>query len=162
MATAASNSLPIAPDWHALSTTIDSADHVRLIAEAVDDFEAARGMRHGATQFIVMIETAAAFFRMTEIAKAHGVTKVLPINPNGSQKIETVTITAVPAVHSSSYKEGENTIYAGAPIGFIVAEEGARVGAEQPSHADLVGHAEPGDHVTRERGGLLEVVLDTG
>src|ERR1700687_1485353 len=59
-----------------------------------------------------------ASYELTEIAKRHGVKNVMPLNPNGSAKIDTVTITAVPAVHSSSYKEGENDIYAGAPLGF--------------------------------------------
>jgi len=66
-----------------------------------------------------------ASYELAEIAKKHGVQNVLPLNPNGSIKIETVMITAVPAVHSSSYKEGENNVYAGAPMGFIVADEGA-------------------------------------
>jgi L-ascorbate metabolism protein UlaG (beta-lactamase superfamily) len=65
-----------------------------------------------------------ASFELTEIAKKHGVVTVLPINPGGTQHIGDVTITAVSAVHSSSYQEGENLIYAGAPIGFIVAEDG--------------------------------------
>jgi L-ascorbate metabolism protein UlaG (beta-lactamase superfamily) len=66
-----------------------------------------------------------ASYELTEIAKRHGVKNVIPLNPNGSAKIETVTITAVPAVHSSSYKEGENDIYAGAAMGFVVSDEGA-------------------------------------
>src|SRR6202142_4292983 len=48
-----------------------------------------------------------ASFELTEIAKRHGVTNVLPLNPNGSQQIGDVTITAVTAVHSFSYKEGD-------------------------------------------------------
>ncbi len=66
-----------------------------------------------------------ASHELTEIAKKHGVTNVLPINQGGSQHIGDVTITAVNAVHSSGYSEGENTLYAGAPLGFIVAEDGA-------------------------------------
>src|SRR5258707_4103455 len=62
----------ISPAVHALALTkVDSADHVRLMAEVVEELEAERGMPAGATQFIVMIETAAAFFRMPEIAAAH-------------------------------------------------------------------------------------------
>src|SRR5712692_9728889 len=41
-----------------------------------------------------------ASYELTEIAKRHGVKNVIPLNPNGTMKIETVTITAVPAVHS--------------------------------------------------------------
>jgi citrate lyase subunit beta/citryl-CoA lyase len=61
----------ISPRVAALAVTkVDSADHVRLIAEVVSELEAERGMPVGATQFIVMIETADAWFRMPEIAKA--------------------------------------------------------------------------------------------
>jgi L-ascorbate metabolism protein UlaG (beta-lactamase superfamily) len=66
-----------------------------------------------------------ASYELTEIAKKHGVANVLPINPGGSQTIGDVTITAVTAVHSSGYTEGDNTIYAGAPIGFIISENGS-------------------------------------
>jgi citrate lyase subunit beta / citryl-CoA lyase len=61
----------ISPRVAALAVTkVDSADHVRLIAEVVSELEAERGMTVGATRFIVMIETADAWFRMPEIAKA--------------------------------------------------------------------------------------------
>jgi citrate lyase subunit beta / citryl-CoA lyase len=61
----------ISPRVAALAVTkVDSADHVRLIAEVVGELEAERGMAVGATQFIAMIETAEAWFRMPEIAKA--------------------------------------------------------------------------------------------
>jgi citrate lyase subunit beta / citryl-CoA lyase len=61
----------ISPRVQALALTkVDSADHVRLIAEVVSELEAERGMTLGTTRFVVMIETAAAFFRMAEIAKA--------------------------------------------------------------------------------------------
>ncbi len=66
-----------------------------------------------------------ASYELTEIAKKHGVTNVLPINQGGSQHINDITITAVSAVHSSSYQEGDNILYAGASLGFIVAENGA-------------------------------------
>ena len=61
----------ISPGVQALALTkVDSADHVRLIAEVVSELEAERGMPAGHTRFIVMIETAAAWFRMPEIAAA--------------------------------------------------------------------------------------------
>ena len=49
----------------------DSAEHVRLLAEIVDEVEAERGMAPGTTRLIAMVETAAAFFRIAEIARAH-------------------------------------------------------------------------------------------
>ena len=61
----------VLPNVQALALTkVDSADHVRLIAEVVNELEAERGMPHGAIQFLVLIETAAAFFRIQEIAAA--------------------------------------------------------------------------------------------
>jgi citrate lyase subunit beta/citryl-CoA lyase len=48
----------------------ESAEHVRLLAEIVDELEAERGMAPGSTRLIAMVETAAAFFRIAEIARA--------------------------------------------------------------------------------------------
>jgi L-ascorbate metabolism protein UlaG (beta-lactamase superfamily) len=62
---------------------------------------------------------------LADIAKKHGVTTAMPIDPGGTQRINDVSITAVTAVHSSSYQEGENSFYAGAPLGFIVTEDGS-------------------------------------
>jgi citrate lyase subunit beta/citryl-CoA lyase len=50
---------------------VDSPEHVRLLAEIVDELEAERGMAPGTTRLIAMVETAAAFFRIAEIARAH-------------------------------------------------------------------------------------------
>ena len=44
---------------------------MRLIAETVDEAEAERGLAPGTTRLIAMVETAAAFFRIAEIARAH-------------------------------------------------------------------------------------------
>ena len=61
----------ITPRVQALAVTkVDSADHIRLLAELVSELEAERGMTVGATQFIAMIETPEAWFRMADIAKA--------------------------------------------------------------------------------------------
>src|SRR5436305_12822735 len=61
----------ISPRVQALAVTkVDSPDHIRLISEVVSELEAERGMAVGTTQFIAMIETPAAWFRMPEIANA--------------------------------------------------------------------------------------------
>ncbi len=49
----------------------ENAAHVRLLAEIVDEVEIERGMTVGATRLIAMVETAAAFFHIAEIARAH-------------------------------------------------------------------------------------------
>jgi citrate lyase subunit beta/citryl-CoA lyase len=50
---------------------VESANHIRLLAEAIDEIEVERGMALGATKLLAMVETAAAFFEMAEIARAH-------------------------------------------------------------------------------------------
>jgi citrate lyase subunit beta/citryl-CoA lyase len=49
---------------------IASADHVHLIVEVIAELEAERGMAVGTTQIVPMIETAEAFFKVQEIARA--------------------------------------------------------------------------------------------
>jgi citrate lyase subunit beta/citryl-CoA lyase len=49
----------------------ESAEHVRLLAEIIDEAEAEKGMPIGATRLIAMVESAAAIFRIAEIARAH-------------------------------------------------------------------------------------------
>ncbi len=62
----------ISPRVQAITLTkVDSASHVRLLAEIVDELEAERGMTPGHTLFYTLVETADAFFRLGEIAKAH-------------------------------------------------------------------------------------------
>ena len=61
----------ISPRVKALAVTkVDSADHIRLVAEVVSELEAERGIAVGTTKFTAMIETADAWFRMPEIARA--------------------------------------------------------------------------------------------
>lgn len=49
----------------------ESAEHVRLVAEVLDDLEDAQGLPRGHTRIVAMIESADAFFRAREIADAH-------------------------------------------------------------------------------------------
>ena len=48
----------------------ESAQHVQLIAEIIDELEAERGMPPGTTKMLAMVETCSAFFRIAEIAAA--------------------------------------------------------------------------------------------
>jgi citrate lyase subunit beta/citryl-CoA lyase len=48
----------------------ESAQHVQLVAEIIDELEAERGIPLGTTKMLAMIETASAFFRIAEIAQA--------------------------------------------------------------------------------------------
>jgi citrate lyase subunit beta / citryl-CoA lyase len=58
----------VMPDVDVIACSrIDSASHLRLLAEVVSELEEKRGMRVGHTRFIAMIETPEAFVRIDEI-----------------------------------------------------------------------------------------------
>jgi citrate lyase subunit beta/citryl-CoA lyase len=48
----------------------ESAQHVELVSEMIDELEAERGIPVGTTKMLAMVETCSAFFRIHEIAKA--------------------------------------------------------------------------------------------
>jgi len=49
---------------------IENAEHLRLLEEVVEEREMALGLSRGVIGFVPMIETAGAYFRMEEIARA--------------------------------------------------------------------------------------------
>ena len=49
----------------------NSAGHIQLLAEMVEELEEERCMVTGHTKFLTMVETADAFFELRDIAKAH-------------------------------------------------------------------------------------------
>jgi citrate lyase subunit beta/citryl-CoA lyase len=49
---------------------VESPEHLGVIAELLDTLEAERGLKHGHTRLVALVETADAYFRMREIAKA--------------------------------------------------------------------------------------------
>jgi len=48
----------------------ESAHHVELVAEMIDELEVERGIPHGTTKMLAMVETCSAFFSIDKIAKA--------------------------------------------------------------------------------------------
>ncbi len=52
-------------------TKVDSPEHVQAVADIVAELEAERGLPPDALQFVVLVETAAGFFRLDAIAKSH-------------------------------------------------------------------------------------------
>src|ERR1700742_1127282 len=52
-------------------TKVDSAEHVHAVADIVEELESERGLPPGKFQFVVLVETAAGFFRIEAIAKSH-------------------------------------------------------------------------------------------
>jgi len=49
---------------------VESAEHLGVIAELLDAAESSRGLPHGHTRLVALVETAGAFFRLPEIARA--------------------------------------------------------------------------------------------
>jgi citrate lyase subunit beta / citryl-CoA lyase len=62
----------VSPAVQALMLTkVESAEHVQMLAEVVDEIESERGMTLGATKFVALVETASGFLRLPETARAH-------------------------------------------------------------------------------------------
>jgi citrate lyase subunit beta/citryl-CoA lyase len=62
----------IGPGVHTVALPkAESAQHVQLVAEIIDELELERGIALGTTKMLAMVETASAFFRIAEIARAH-------------------------------------------------------------------------------------------
>ncbi len=49
---------------------VESAEHLGVIAELLDTLEAERGLSRGHTRLVALVETADAYFRLREIARA--------------------------------------------------------------------------------------------
>ena len=97
----------------------ESADHVRMVAEVLDELEAERGLRQGHTRLIAMIESAAAFFRVQEIAAAHSRVMALTL---GAEDFA-LSVGMVPEAEGLFYPKQQIVIAARAagvlPLGFI-------------------------------------------
>jgi citrate lyase subunit beta/citryl-CoA lyase len=52
-------------------TKVDSPEHVQACAEIVAELEAERNLPSGALKFIALVENAAGFFRIKQIARSH-------------------------------------------------------------------------------------------
>ena len=52
-------------------TKVDSPEHVLAVAEIVEELESRTRPAPGSVQFVVLVETAAGFFRIEAIAKSH-------------------------------------------------------------------------------------------
>jgi citrate lyase subunit beta/citryl-CoA lyase len=59
----------VCPGVHGIAVTkVEGPDHIRLLDELVSELEEKRGLPHGHTKFIAMIETPAAYFNMPAVA----------------------------------------------------------------------------------------------
>lgn len=70
------------------------------------------------------------FVAMKELADwlaSRGVKKTVGMNLGGSYKFQDVTVSMVPAMHSSGIEEEETTVYAGEPAGYVIQVQGEPV-----------------------------------
>ena len=97
----------------------ESADHVRMVAEVLDELEAERGLPAGHTRLVLMIESASAFFRAQEIAAAHSRVVALTL---GAEDFA-LSLGMVPEAEGLFYPKQQIVIAARAagvlPLGFI-------------------------------------------
>lgn len=97
----------------------DSPEHVHMVAEVLDEVEAERGLARGHTRIIAMIESAASFFRMREIAAAHPRIVALTL---GSEDFA-LSVGMVPEAEGLFYPKQQLVLAARAagvlPLGFI-------------------------------------------
>jgi citrate lyase subunit beta/citryl-CoA lyase len=97
----------------------ESADHVHLVAEVLDELEAERGLPQGHTRLVPMIESASAFFRAQEIAAADSRVVALTL---GAEDFA-LSVGMVPEAEGLFYPKQQIVIAARAagvlPLGFI-------------------------------------------
>ena len=97
----------------------ESADHVHMVAEVLDELEAERGLPQGHTRLVTMIESAAAFFRAQEIAASHSRVVALTL---GAEDFA-LSVGMVPEAEGLFYPKQQIVIAARAagvlPLGFI-------------------------------------------
>jgi citrate lyase subunit beta/citryl-CoA lyase len=97
----------------------ESAEHVRMVAEVLDELEEGQGLPRGHTQIVAMIETAGAFFRAREIAGAHP--RVVALNL-GAEDFA-LSVGMLPEAEGLAYPKQQIVIAARAagilPLGFV-------------------------------------------
>jgi citrate lyase subunit beta/citryl-CoA lyase len=97
----------------------ESADHVHMVAEVLDELEAERGLPNGHTKLVAMVESAAAFFRAPEIAASHARIVALTL---GAEDFA-LSVGMVPEAEGLFYPKQQIVIAARAagvlPLGFI-------------------------------------------
>lgn len=62
-------------------------------------------------------------FELAEHFQRKGLKNVVGMNPGGTLKVKGVSITMVPAVHSSSFEEDGKHVYAGVATGYVMTFE---------------------------------------
>ena len=100
-------------------TKVDSAEQVQAAAEMVDELEIERGLLPGSLRFVVLVETAAGFFRLEAIARAHP--RIFAISLGAEDFAASVGMQAEP---EGLFYPKQHTVFAAraagiAPLGFV-------------------------------------------
>lgn len=67
--------------------------------------------------------TLVAMFEVANYFQTKGAQKASPMNTGGTQMVAGITITMTQAFHSSSAEEGDQIIYGGEPVGYVLKLE---------------------------------------
>ena len=98
---------------------IESAEHIQMIAEIVDELELERGLPYGTVRFIAMVETASGFFRTEAIARSHPRVVAITI---GAEDIA-LSVGMLPEAEGLFYPKQHSVFAARAagilPLGFV-------------------------------------------
>ena len=98
---------------------IESAEHIQMIAEIVDELELERGLPNGTVRFIAMVETASGFFRTEAIARSHPRVVAITI---GAEDIA-LSVGMLPEAEGLFYPKQHSVFAARAagilPLGFV-------------------------------------------
>lgn len=108
------------PDVDAIALPkVSGPEHVRVVAEVLDDLEGERGIEVGRTKLICMLETAESFFHAREIAGAHKRIVALNLGPEDFA----LSVGMLPEPDGLYYPKVHTVIAARAadvmPLGFI-------------------------------------------
>ena len=137
----------VGPDVDGFAITkVEGPDHLRLLDELVSELEARRGIAHGRTKFLAMIETPSAYFRMAEIAGA--VERTVAMNIGGE---DFALESGMAPVEETLLLPKQQMIFAARaagimPMGFIASVAGFRglpgSGAYSASKAAAIAYLE--------------------
>ncbi|MET3288832.1 UNVERIFIED_CONTAM: L-ascorbate metabolism protein UlaG (beta-lactamase superfamily) [Brevibacillus sp. OAP136] len=108
------NNNPVCPEQ---VRTMEHADYILLTHAHRDHAEDAVWLAEKTGATVV------AGWELAFLLQKKGLSAVLPINKGGTRKLGEIAVTAVHADHSGAYVDGDQIVYGGEPMGFVITFE---------------------------------------